>query len=424
MTIERVNQQPSTRLCPACGNETTADDAVCMHCGRTLVEADIAEHKAARERHFLRALFTRPNPFTFIFIGANVAIYVLMCLAGGIAVASVDPAVLIGFGAKQNDLIIEQHQYWRLITSMFIHIGIIHLFLNNYALWIIGQEIERIYGSARFVILYLITGVLGSLGSYYFNPHATSAGASGAIFGLFGVIATFAFRYRKEIPEFLSREIKRRVLPIIAINLIFGFSVRIVDNAAHLSGLLSGVALALVVPYKRPSERITPLAWRALQIICLALIAISFVSAFRSYEGPRLSFSNLITRPGSSVVSYFDQMKEANRSLSDSLNSFADVGENKSGGTNVTKARDSVEQGIRAARSAPFVDSEAERYRKRLTQLLDEQKRILEQSDSKDVDASRDEENKLKGNFKQFLSEYNKWLPDFLKEYGYELGGK
>ena len=421
MTLEQVDREPTTRICPACGLSTRADYPVCVHCGRTLFEGDIAEHKAAREHHFLRALFTRPNPFTFIFIGANVGIYVLMCLAGGIAVTSVDQAVLVGFGAKQNDLIIQQHQYWRLITSMFIHIGFIHLFLNNYALWIIGQEIERIYGSARFVILYLITGLLGSLGSFYFNPHATSAGASGAIFGLFGVIATFAFRYRKEIPEFLSREIRRRVLPIIAINLIFGFSVRIVDNAAHLSGLISGVALALIVPYKRPKERITPLVWRVLQIICLGLIVFSFVSAFRSYEGPRLSFSNLTSRPGSTVVAYFDQMKEANRSLSDSINSFADATENKSAETDISKARDLVEQGIRVVGSTPRIDSESEQYRKRLSQLLSEQRDILEQSSRNNRNDSRNEENRLIGNYKQFLSEYNKWLPGFLKEHGYEL---
>jgi rhomboid protease GluP len=421
MTLEQVNQEPATRICSNCGNETAAQDPICVHCGRTSIEAD-TEHKAAREHYFLRALFTRSNPFTLIFIGANVAIYVLMCLAGGIAITSVDSAVLIGFGAKQNDLIIEQHQYWRLITAMFIHIGFIHLFLNNYALWIIGQEIERIYGSARFVMLYLVTGVLGSLGSYYFNPHATSAGASGAIFGLFGVVATFAFRYRKEIPELLSREIKRRVLPIIAINLVFGFSVRIVDNAAHLSGLLSGAALALVVPYKRPNEKITPLWWRALQIICLALILASFVGAFRSYDGPRLSLSNLTTRPGSTVVAYFDRMKVANRSLSDSINSFADAGENKSVEANLAKARDSADQGIRAAAAAPRVDSDAEQYRKRLSQLLSEQKDIIEQSASKNRNDSRTEENKLRDNYKQFSLEYNKWLPEFLKEHGYELG--
>src|SRR6185369_3505061 len=115
------------------------------------VEPAVQPREETTDVRFLRALFTRSSPFTMIFIGINVGVFVLMCLAGGIAVASVDPEVLRGFGAKQNDLIANHHEYWRLITSIFIHIGFIHLALNNYALWIIGQEIEQIYGSARFV---------------------------------------------------------------------------------------------------------------------------------------------------------------------------------------------------------------------------------------------------------------------------------
>ena len=213
MTLNPITSEPAARKCPVCGNPTPASSPACIHCGALYDEAEKAAREAATEYNFLSALFTRSNPFTMIFIGINVGVFVLMGLAGGFALTSVDPEVLRGFGAKQNNLIAEQHQYWRLITSIFIHIGFIHLFLNNYALWIIGQEIEQIYGSARFVALYLATGVAGSVGSYIFNPEATSAGASGAIFGLFGVMATFAFKYRKEIPKALSRDIMRRVLP-------------------------------------------------------------------------------------------------------------------------------------------------------------------------------------------------------------------
>ena len=293
MPLNPITPELQFKQCPACGNQTPEQDAACVHCGTASIEAEAAANETATETRFLRALFTRSNPFTMVFIGINVGVFVLMGLAGGFALMSVDPNVLIGFGAKQNNLIAGQHQYWRLITSIFIHIGFIHLFLNNYALWIIGREIEQIYGSVRFVVLYLVTGVIGSLGSYIFNPEATSAGASGAIFGLFGVMATFAFKYRKEIPALLSREIRRRVLPIIFINLVFGFSVSIVDNAAHIGGLLGGIALALVVPYMRPDEKRTPPVWRALQVICLVVIFVSFVSAFLNYSGPRLSISNV-----------------------------------------------------------------------------------------------------------------------------------
>jgi len=360
-----------------------------------------------------------------IFIGINVGVFVLMCLAGGIAVASVDPEVLRGFGAKQNDLIANHHEYWRLITSIFIHIGFIHLALNNYALWIIGQEIEQIYGSARFVFLYLMTGIIGSLASYIFNPNATSAGASGAIFGLFGVMATFAFKYRKEIPVLLSREIRRRVLPIIAINLIFGFSVRIVDNAAHIGGLLSGVALALVIPYMRPNERVAPLVWRVLQIICGGLILLSFVSAFRSYDGPGMKISNLTRRPMPSLVTYFDGMKEGDRLLDQSIGSFTAAIEHKSNGFDADPVRDSVDRGFLALGEIPRVEDRADEYRKRLVGLLTAEKNLLDrysQSSSKDWDLLAQEQTSIRLRHNQFLSDYAGWLPGFLKEHGYELG--
>jgi membrane associated rhomboid family serine protease len=397
-----------------------------VHCGAPIAQP-APSGDTATEYHFLRALFTRSNPFTMIFIGLNVGVFVLMCLAGGFSVMSVDPEVLRGFGAKQNDLIAEQHQYWRLITSIFIHIGLIHLVLNNYALWIIGQEIEQIYGSARFVVLYLATGVIGSAGSYVFNPQATSAGASGAIFGLFGVMATFAFRYRREIPQMLSREIRRRVLPIIAINLAFGFSVRIVDNAAHIGGLLSGIALALAVPYMRPSERITPILWRALQTVCLALIFVSFVGAFRNYNGPRLALANITRRPGSGIVEYFDRMQEGNQILVGSFNSFEAIVNDRNGAGDVKRAVANVERGIRAVDAVPRVDPQADQYRAHLLELLTQQKKILNEfsqsiPDNRNRDNLLKEENGLKDQTEQFLADYSSWLPGFLKQHGYELG--
>lgn len=424
--LEQQATDSGFRTCPGCNQLTPAANPQCVHCGLGSIEAVAAEYRTASERRFLQTLFSRSNPFTMIFIGVNAGVFVLMCLAGGFAVTSPDSAVLIGFGAKQNSLIAGQHQYWRLITSIFIHIGIIHLLLNNYALWIIGQEIERIYGSARFVVLYLITGLIGSIGSYTFNPQATSAGASGAIFGLFGALAAFAFRYRKEIPEFLSREIKRRVLPIIAINLVFGFSVRIVDNAAHLGGLLAGVILALAVPYKRPNERNTPLIWRSLQVICLIAIFVSFADAFRSYNGPPLKLSNFVTTPGSSIVSYFDNMKQANRSFVESSKAFSAVLTTKKQSADITQSIEGVEKGVKSVNAAPRVDLESDQYRKRLLDLLTEQKSILDQyaqTTPKNLSALNTQQEALIERYNQFASDYGKWLPRFLKEHGYELGG-
>ena len=424
MTLNPISSEPQLRQCPVCANLAPADAAACPHCGAVYSEVENAARQAATEYSFLSALFTRSNPFTMIFIGINVAVFVLMCLAGGFTLTSTDHQVLIGFGAKENSLIAEQHQYWRLISAIFIHIGFIHLFLNNYALWIIGQEIEQIYGSARFVALYLVTGVIGSLGSYAFSP-APSAGASGAIFGLFGVMATFAFKYRKEIPETLSREIRRRVLPVIAINLVFGFSIKIVDNYAHIGGLLGGVVLALAVPYMRPNEKRAPIAWRALQFICLVVIFVSFVAAFRDYSGPPLAFSNLTKRRVPSVVPYFDRMKEGNQLLGESFRSLMTALENRNEVGDLRAATDAIDRGIGTVNSVPVVDPEADQYRARLLDLLTQQKNILNefaQSSSPNKRARMTEaETKLLEQHRGFVAEYSKWLPGFLKKHGYQL---
>ena len=189
---------------------------------------------------------------------------------------------------------------------------------------------------------------------------------------------------------------------------------------------MSGVALALVVPYKRPNERITPLMWRTLQVVCLAVIFASFADAFRSYNGPPLRFSNLTRSPGSSVVSYFDNMKEANRSFVDSGKAFAQVLDARKQSGDITPAIDGVERGIRAINAAPQVDSQADQYRKRLLDLLTQQRNILDQyaqGPSKNFSALASEEDALADKYNQFASDYGKWLPGFLKEHGYELGG-
>ena len=360
-----------------------------------------------------------------ILIGINLGVFVLEWLAGGMGAMSADLTVLREFGAKHNALIVQQHQYWRLVTCMFLHIGFVHFLFNNYALWIIGREIEQLYGSARFLILYVATGVLASMSSFYFSPNAVSAGASGAIFGLFGVMATFAFKYRKEIPAALSQDIRRRVIPIIAINLLFGFTARgIVDNAAHIGGLIAGVALALVIPFKHPEEKETPFVWRALQVLCVIVVTASFVAAFRGYRGPQLSFANLGASPGTRVPDYFNQMSSAQMSLGNSINAFARTLSQASEPTELDNAVRAAESGIAAAGAAPKLEGKAEEFRRQLTDLLNQQQAALDryrlQGGGSKPDAVR-ELRRIKDAYEQFRAEYDPWLEGYLEENGYEL---
>jgi membrane associated rhomboid family serine protease len=420
--VDQIANEPRFRVCPGCGNLVPIERADCPYCGFASVEALAARQEAAKERRFFKALFTRSSPFTFFIIGLNVGIFALEWLAGGMSAMSADTATIIAFGAKVNDLIDYQHQYWRFITANFIHIGFLHVLLNNYALYIIGQEIERIYGSARFVILYLVTGVIGVLASYSYSD-SISAGASSSIFGLFGVMATFAFWYRKEIPELLGKEIRRRVLPVIAINLVFGFSVQIVDNAAHVGGLLSGVALALVIPYKRPQERATPPIWRALQVALLLITAASFVMAFINYNGPRPSLANLSRSSGGQAVEYFERMRDAQAAFITGYNLVLQRFEGDSNDSAVRSAVKGLEDNIKALNEFPSVNAEADGFRRQLGGLLDEQKSILTADSQGPGERERlmARHAALNEKAEEFFTQYRPWLTRFMREHGYEL---
>jgi rhomboid protease GluP len=210
-----------------------------------------------------------------------------MAFAGG----SMNEQTLMAFGVKANAAI-AQGQWWRFVTPVFIHIGWLHIIFNSYALWIVGPQVEKLYGSARFVILYVITGVAGVVGSYLFHPFSISAGASGAIFGLFGVLLVFGIRYRDAIPPFFKRAVGTGVLPVIVINLVIGFSISFVDNSAHIGGLLAGAALAAVIPFQKPGAEEAPF-FKGVQMVLLALIAVCFFNVVKNYDGPHLAFANL-----------------------------------------------------------------------------------------------------------------------------------
>lgn len=176
--------------------------------------------------------------FTYILLAAIVIIWLLMTLAGG----STNTRVLITFGANYGPGIL-QGQYWRLFTSMFLHIGIAHLAFNGYALFLFGLEMERLYSPGRYIVVYILSGLYGSLASFATKgPTVLSAGASGAIFGVIGMNLAFFLLHRETLGRFGRARIQGTLL-IIGINLVFGFTVPGIDNMAHIGGLLAGIAL-------------------------------------------------------------------------------------------------------------------------------------------------------------------------------------
>ena len=167
----------------------------------------------------------------------NVLVWLAMTALGG----STDPRVLVLFGAKYTPLIL-QGQVWRLVTPIFVHIGIVHLAFNSYAIYAIGPQIERFFGTARFLSIYFLSGAYGVLASVALSP-SLSAGASGAIFGLIGAQATFFYRYRKAFGWRGQRQFQNTI-SVIIFNLIMTFTASGIDIWGHVGGLLAGAVLS------------------------------------------------------------------------------------------------------------------------------------------------------------------------------------
>lgn len=174
---------------------------------------------------------------TYILIGLNVCVYALMTFLGYIKGWNQSEQLWI-FGAKINFLI-EMGQYWRLFTCMFLHIGVLHLLSNCYAIFCYGPAVERIYGRAKFTAIYLISGLTSSVFSYLMTTNS-SAGASGAIFGMLGCL--LYFRERKK--EAFKKIFGWHIFLILGLNLVLGFTEPEIDNFGHIGGLIGGYLAA------------------------------------------------------------------------------------------------------------------------------------------------------------------------------------
>lgn len=178
--------------------------------------------------------------FTYIILGINLIVFLLMTFYGG----STDQRVLIAFGAKVNSLI-QAGEIWRFLTSTFIHIGIMHLIFNLYALWVIGPITEESFGHWSYLTIYILSGLGGSIASFFFST-ALSAGASGAIFGLMGALLSFSYKR----PNLWKSGLGMNLIIVILVNLGFGFIQPEIDNFAHLGGLLTGGITSVILSKK------------------------------------------------------------------------------------------------------------------------------------------------------------------------------
>jgi rhomboid protease GluP len=180
----------------------------------------------------------RRLPVTALLLAAIGVFFLVETVQGG----STDPRVLLRLGANFPPLV-RHGEYWRLVASMFLHIGVVHLLLNGWALYQLGSLFELLMGSWQLLAVYFVTGIMASLASVVFT-HNLSAGASGAIFGLLGALISFLLRRRRTLlPR--GKGLLSQLAFWAVINVVFGFSMPGIDNAAHLGGFATGLLLGL-----------------------------------------------------------------------------------------------------------------------------------------------------------------------------------
>lgn len=198
---------------------------------------------------------TRPV-VTFVLIGLNLTIFGLQFLAGINEVAG-------SFGMWPVSIALE-NSWFRLVTSAFLHGSILHIAFNMYVLFALGPTLERILGHVRFIVLYLVAAVGGSVVSYALSdPQTVSVGASGAIFGLMGALVVAGRRLRYDI---------RQVIILLVINVVIGFLAPGVDWKAHLGGLVTGAAMAAVLVWMPRKNR---LLWQVLGTAAILLLLVA-----------------------------------------------------------------------------------------------------------------------------------------------------
>ncbi len=214
----------------------------------------LPSNSAAPQRTHDRRWDVLTAPGTYLLLGINCAVFLWMVLRG-VSFTSPTTGQLVYFGATNPDLILAHSQWWRLVTATFVHVGIIHIATNMWCLWNLGLLGEPLVGPIGLCAIYLITGIAGNLLSLAVNVItndriSVGAGASGAVFGIAGILIVLLSNHKLPIPWSELKRLRRSVIQFAILNLIIGIAARAtsivnIDNFAHLGGFLSGLALGV-----------------------------------------------------------------------------------------------------------------------------------------------------------------------------------
>jgi rhomboid protease GluP len=276
--------------------------ATCARCGRELPAFSFGEASnlcpscKQRTQHFQQPAPTPAPapapaatqtvyqfPVTVALLGINLLVFAVMVVRG-VSPGHPDTQQLINWGADFGPLSLGT-QPWRLLTSNYVHIGLIHLFVNMWALWQLGRVTERIFGAFTYFVIYSASGISGSLLSLLHNPMVVSAGASGALFGIMGALIAALYLGKLPFPKRARDSLLKNLLWVAVINLGLGASIAGIDNAGHVGGLVMGLALGAILGPHLMEEPPRRAAHNRLVLIAAAFLLIGFWSLVKQKRG-------------------------------------------------------------------------------------------------------------------------------------------
>jgi rhomboid protease GluP len=356
-------------MCQVCRGLIEASASTCPLCGREAVPP---------ARISTAGLTAGGNFFSLVLLTINIALFVLMSIVevrsgrgADSFIQSASSGVLNDFGALVPSLV-RDGQWWRLVTFNFLHIGLVHLMFNSSALFSIGPQVEEAFGPQKFVFIYIGTGVASGIASYLFLPAGT-AGASGAIFGLIGVMAVYGYR----LGGSMGRALTRQMLIWAGIGIMFGFFIG-ANNVAHVGGFIAGGALGFVLAPDAPGTVRASALWNAAAIGCVGLVAISFALAGSVYgsQQDKLNQRELIRRQGQSVYELGSIVENAKNTVDET------AGLQLEPGSDAVEAARAIAFELRRIASglerSPAVDERSTAIKQRLIDSINNRARALD----------------------------------------------
>ena len=262
-------------MCPHCRAFITNNDRVCPYCGHEVGRRAVDRRDNSA---LIGGLIPAAHFTTTLILLINIAMFIASALQSN-SIMDMDAQVLWSLGAKFGPSIWLNHEYWRLVTAGFLHGGLLHIGFNAWAIWVVGAQVEEVFGTPRYLVIYLASTVGGYILSAKMNM-ALSIGASAGIMGLIG--AMIALGHAIGTP--LGKQIRNQYLFWLVLNLAWGFMNGQIDNYAHIGGFAAGFGVAWFggTPMRTTASRET--FWRVAAGACVLITALCFLLMFLNYH--------------------------------------------------------------------------------------------------------------------------------------------